>query len=194
MCQDVQIGCFPRTLRERSAELLDRGSVPIDKIVKEILRTCPELDSSIGGGNEYASVQIHGRTVCGFDDLLTCERLGRAAEIARDGKHVGDIVMLGVGHHGTRQLIAELSRRIVLMDDAACQVAILVIVALGTLVEGGTVEDIEGADAASTDDAGIQWTVGKSSVTLADRAVSDGLAGFERRWRWSKGDRYCPRP
>src|SRR5438477_3702553 len=173
-----------RTLRECSAEWLDHGCVPIDKIVKEILRTCPELDSPIGGKDGPASVQKHRRTVCGFEDVLTCDRLGLRAEITGDSKDVGERVVLRVGHSVACQRIAELSERIVLVDDALGQIAILVIVADGVLVKCTAVEDIEGAGAAATDDADVHWTVGTYAVALADGAVSDCLAGIERRWRW----------
>src|SRR5205823_13480851 len=83
-----------RALRECSAEWLDHGRVPIDKIVKEILRTCPELDGAIGGGDEPACVQKHGRTVCGVEDVLTHDRLRRGAEIAGDCNHIGERDML----------------------------------------------------------------------------------------------------
>jgi hypothetical protein len=139
-----------RALRECSAEWLDHGRVPIDKIVKEILRTCPELDSSIGGKDSPAHVDEDRRTVCGVKDDLTCVRLRRGAEIAGDGKHSGERGVLRVGRHGTRQRIAELCEGSVLVGDAARQVAILVIGADGNLLECAAVEDIEGAGAAST--------------------------------------------
>src|SRR5437588_2966863 len=173
-----------RTLRECSAEWLDHGRVPIDKIVKEILRSCPELDSPIGGKDGPACVEQDGRTVCGFEDDLAHVRLARCAEITGDSKDVADRVVLGVGHHGTRQRIAELSEGIVLVDDEARQIAILVIVADGKLFECAAVEDIEGVGAASTDDASVHWAVGKGALALADRHVFSRPAGFERRWRW----------
>src|SRR5438477_11599838 len=97
-----------RTLRECSAEWLDHGCVPIDKIVKEILRTCPELDSSIGGKDGPARVEQDGRTVCGIYDDLAHVRLGCCAEITGDSKDVADRVVLCVGHHLARQRLTEL--------------------------------------------------------------------------------------
>src|SRR5438270_1460235 len=118
-------------LRECSAERLDHRRVPIDKIVKEILRTCPELDSSIGGKDGPARVEQDGHTVCGFYDDLAHVRLGRCAEITGDSKDVADRIVLGVGYYLARQRITELSEGIVLVDDEARQMAILVIVADG---------------------------------------------------------------
>jgi hypothetical protein len=172
------------SLGERSTQLLDHGRVPIDKIVKEILRTCPELDGAIGGSDDPASVQKHWRTVCGFEDDLTCGGLGHAAEIARDSKDMSDRVLLGVGHHSARQRIAELCEGIDIVDDAARQVAILIIEADDMSLEGTAVEDIEGAGAASTDDASVIRPVGNGGVGLADGDVCSRPAAILRRWRW----------
>src|SRR6266581_9124966 len=152
VCQDGQTGYFPGTLRERSTQLLHHGGVPIHKIVKEILPTCPEFDGAIGGSDEPASVQKHGCTVCGCKDVLAHVRLGHVAKISRNDKNIGNGVDLGVGHDVARLWIAKLSRRIVLMNNAMRQIAILIIVTGFLFVAGATVEDIEGARAASTDD------------------------------------------
>jgi hypothetical protein len=183
MCQDGQTGFFHRTLRERSTQILERRRVPCHQL-EEVILTCLELDGAIGSNDKPARVLKHRRTVCGFEDVLTHVRLRCGAEIAGDGKHVGDRVVLGVGHHSIRKWIAELSRGIVLVDDATRQVAILVIRAGFLLVAGGAVEDIEGARAASTDEAGVIEAVSKGDVSPAAGAVSDGFAGIVRRWRW----------
>ena len=182
--QDGQIGCFPGTLRECRTQLLERGRVPRHQL-EEIILACRELDGAIGSNDKSASVLKHGRTVSGFEDVLAHIRLRCGAEITRDGKIVCNRVVLGVGHHGTRQRIAELSRGIVLVDDATRQVAILVIRTGFVLVACGAVEDIKSAGAASTDEACVIGTVGKGDVGRADGAVSDGLAGIVWRWGWN---------
>src|SRR2546428_174819 len=183
MCQDCQTGCFPRTLRECSTQILERCRVPRHQL-EEVILPCLELDGAIGSNDKPARVLKHWRTMCGFEDVLTHVRLRCSAEIAGDGKHVGDRVVLSVRHHSTRQRIAELSRGIGLVDDAARQVAILVIRAGFLLVACGAVEDIEGAGAASTDEAGVIGTVSKGDVSPAAGAVSDSFTGIVRRWWW----------
>ena len=183
MGQDGQTNGFLRTLRECRTELLEHGCVARHQL-EEVILTCLELDGAIGSNHKPARVLKHRGTMSGFEDVLAYIRLRCGAEIAGDRKIVCDRVVLGVGDHGTRQRIAELPRRIVLVDDATRQVAILIIRTGFVLVTCGAVEDIEGAGAVSTDNASIIGTVGKSDVGLAACAVSDVLAGIVRRWRW----------
>ena len=88
-----------------------------------------ELESAIEEVKDSpTNVNIHRRPLCGFDDDLTCRRLGHGAQIAGHRKDIGVDVVLCIGHRRTRQRIAELSEAIVLVDDAADQVAILIII------------------------------------------------------------------
>ena len=55
------------------------------------------------------------------------------------------------------------------MDDAAGQIGVLVVIARGILVEGGVVQDLEGARAASTEDTATFQTAGHDVVAHGKR-------------------------
>ncbi len=151
-------------LREGGTDVVERCRVSLEESRDEGIAT--------GAGDQLAFIKVkhlpasideYWCSPTGPVDVLASYRLRRRGEVTGDCKYVGDDVVLCVRNRGPRQGIAPLPRGIVLVDDAAGQVAVLVIVADGMLVECTTVEDIEGAGAAATDNAGV---IGTARVSL----------------------------
>jgi len=175
-------------LRESGADVVERCCVSLEESGDEGVAT--------GAGDQLAFIEVehlparsdeYRRPRSGSDDDLAGDRLRRRGAVTRDCKDVGDDVVLCVGNGGPTQRVPPLPQGVVLVGDAASEVAFRVVVPGDALRECPRVEDVIGVRAASTHDACIVRPVGDRSGALTDGAASYGHARQERRWRRIEG-------
>ena len=185
LCQEGQTGCSPATLRERCTERRKCGGITLNEVIGEGVWAFLEVDDGlIKVRDNPPYLKSHRCTVRGFENDLAGKLCRRTTQVTWDSETVLFVGHLREWHYGTRLRIAELPEGIVVVDGAAYQVAVLIIETGRVLVELVGTEDFKGAPASGTGKASVRQWIGHGASALADRAVSDGLAGFERRWRW----------